>query len=231
MDLFLKEFDILSVRDKFREIILNESHKDYFKGILEYLKEVYDKDKIFPKKEDVFNAFKYRDFYGIKAIILGQDPYYREGQSHGLSFSICSTNIKTPVSLRNIFKELKDDLGIYNDGRNNLIPWAREGVLLMNTTLTVKEGCPNSHKGIGWEVFTDKIIYMLSEERENLVFILWGNFAIKKEEFIDRHKHLVIKSPHPSGHSAHRGFFSSKPFSRTNEYLRKHGIKEIDWRI
>lgn len=231
MDILFKEFDILSVKDKFREIILNESHKDYFKGIFEYLKEAYERYNIFPKKEDVFNAFKNSDFYDIKAIILGQDPYYREGQSHGLPFSICNPNMKISVSLRNIFKELKCDLNIENEGRMNLTPWAKEGVLLMNTTLTVREGHPNSHRDIGWRIFTDKMISMLSEERENLVFILWGNFAIKKEELIDKDKHLIIKSPHPSGHSAHRGFFGSKPFSRTNNYLKEHKIEEINWRV
>ncbi len=227
----LSEFLIDDVKHDFREIIINESHKDYFKYILSYLKESYEKEIIFPKKKDIFNAFKYSDFYDVKAVILGQDPYHNENEAHGLSFSIYDKNIKLPSSLKNIFKELKDDLNIDSKNHGNLTPWAKEGVLLLNSILTVKKSSPLSHKGLKWEMFTDKIIKMISDKRENVVFILWGNVSSKKEKLIDNTKHLIIKSSHPSGLSAHRGFFSSKPFSRTNDYLKSKGIKEINFKL
>lgn len=226
----LKEFDIFNVKDKFKEIILNEYEKDYFKEIFQILNREYRDFKIFPKKEDVFNAFKYKDFNDIKVIILGQDPYHGENQANGLSFSV-SKNLSIPSSLKNIFKELNSDVNVDIPNHGNLSSWANQGVLLLNSVLTVREGKANSHKSIGWEKFTDKIINLLSCERENLVFILWGNFAIKKQKLIDENKHLIIKSYHPSGLSAHRGFFLSRPFSKTNKYLRENFIKEINWEI
>lgn len=230
MDL-LKEFDIFSVKDTFREIIIKESHHGYFKRLMNDLKDEYENNIIFPKKIDVFNAFKYRDVHEIKCVIIGQDPYYKKNEAHGLSFSISDKSLKIPSSLRNIFKELKDDLGIDVPCHGNLSSWCEEGVLLINSILTVREGFPNSHKDIGWSIFTDSIIKNLCEIRSNLVFILWGNFAIRKEVLIDEKKHLIIKSPHPSGLSAHRGFFKSKPFSKVNSYLKDHSYSEIDWKI
>ena len=227
---WIEDFDVLSVCSRFREIILNEyNSQEYFKGIFEILHDEYKNFKIFPPKCDVFNAFKYKDFDEIKVVIIGQDPYNGENQAHGLSFSVL--NSKIPSSLKNIFKELSSDININILKHGNLISWANQGVLLLNSTLTVRKSLSNSHKLIGWSKFTDKIIKLLSDERINLVFILWGNFAIQKSYLIDKNKHLVIKSSHPSGLSAHRGFFSSKPFSKANEYLEKNFIKGIDWEI
>ncbi|BAK55996.1 uracil-DNA glycosylase [Candidatus Arthromitus sp. SFB-mouse-Japan] len=230
MDL-LKEFDILKVKEKFREIILRESQHEYFKRLMSDLKDEYENNTIFPKKSDVFNAFKYRDFHEIKCVIIGQDPYYKKNEAHGLSFSICDKDIKIPSSLRNIFKELEYDLGISIPCHGDLSSWCENGVLLLNSVLTVREGFPNSHKDIGWSIFTDSIIKNLCKNRSNLVFILWGNFARKKEKLIDKNRHLIIKSSHPSGLSAHKGFFTSKPFSKTNDYLKDHLVGEIDWKI
>lgn len=229
MDL-LKEFDIFNIHEKFRQIILDEYNQKYFREIFQILNEEYKNFKIFPSKDQVFNAFKYKDFDEIKVVILGQDPYHGENQAHGLSFSVLK-NSSIPSSLKNIFKELKTDININIPNHGNLSSWANQGVLLLNSVLTVRKSCANSHKLIGWSRFTDKVISLLSCERENLVFILWGNFAIKKENLIDKNKHLIIKSSHPSGLSAHRGFFSSKPFSKTNEYLKSNSIEEINWEI
>ncbi len=229
MDL-LKEFDIFNIHEKFRQIILDEYNQKYFREIFQTLNEEYKNFKIFPSKDQVFNAFKYKDFDEIKVVILGQDPYHGENQAHGLSFSVLK-NSSIPSSLKNIFKELKTDININIPNHGNLSSWANQGVLLLNSVLTVRKSCANSHKSIGWSRFTDKVISLLSCERENLVFILWGNFAIKKENLIDKNKHLIIKSSHPSGLSAHRGFFLSKPFSKTNEYLKSNSIEEINWEI
>ena len=229
MDL-LKEFGIFNIHEKFRQIILDEYNQKYFREIFQTLNEEYKNFKIFPSKDQVFNAFKYKDFDEIKVVILGQDPYHGENQAHGLSFSVLK-NSSIPSSLKNIFKELKTDININIPNHGNLSSWANQGVLLLNSVLTVRKSCANSHKSIGWSRFTDKVISLLSCERENLVFILWGNFAIKKENLIDKNKHLIIKSSHPSGLSAHRGFFLSKPFSKTNEYLKSNSIEEINWEI
>ena len=226
----LKEFDIYNVCDEFREIILKEYEEKYFKDLFQFLKKEYENFNVFPCKNEVFNAFKYKDFSDIKVVIIGQDPYHGENQAHGLSFSVLKNSI-IPSSLKNIFKELKSDLEIETPNHGNLTCWANQGILLLNSVLTVKKGLANSHKNIGWNIFTDKIIKLLSDKRKNLVFILWGNFAIKKECLIDKNKHLIIKSTHPSGLSAHRGFFLSKPFSRTNKYLNENSIEEINWNI
>ena len=229
MDL-LKEFDIFNIHEKFRQIILDEYNQKYFREIFQTLNEEYKNFKIFPSKDQVFNSFKYKDFDEIKVVILGQDPYHGENQAHGLSFSVLK-NSSIPSSLKNIFKELKTDININIPNHGNLSSWANQGVLLLNSVLTVRKSCANSHKSIGWSRLTDKVISLLSCERENLVFILWGNFAIKKENLIDKNKHLIIKSSHPSGLSAHRGFFSSKPLSKTNEYLKSNSIDEMNWEI
>lgn len=229
MDL-LREYDVLKVKDKFREIIIEELKEDYFREIFSILNDEYNNFKVFPEKKCVFNAFKYKDFYEIKVVILGQDPYHGENQANGLSFSV-SPKVSIPSSLKNIFKELKNDLNIEIPNHGDLTSWGKEGVLLLNSTLTVRKAYPNSHKNLGWRKFTDKIIEKLSKERENLVFILWGNYSIQKEKYIDKNKHLIIKSPHPSGLSAHKGFFLSKPFSKTNEYLKRNSIDEINWEI
>jgi len=182
---------------------------------------------IFPPNKDVFNAFLYTPWEDVKVVILGQDPYHTKGFAMGLAFGV-TPSTPIPKSLINIYKELEDDLGII---RKNgcLIDWAEQGVLLLNTSLTVREGIPGSHSDIGWEQFTDNIIQTLSNEKEHLVFVLWGNHAIKKQKLIDNSKHYILTSPHPSPLSAHKGFFGSKPFSKTNAYLVEHKIPEITW--
>ena len=191
---------------------------------------LYDKDIIYPPKDLIFNALKLTPYKDVKVVIVGQDPYHGEGEAHGLSFSV-QKGIKLPPSLRNIYKELKDDLNIEPSIDGDLTKWAKEGVLLLNATLTVKKDTPNSHSKLGWEIFTDYVIKKLNTKEEPIVFILWGNFAKSKKKFITNKKHLVIESAHPSPFSASYGFFGSKPFSKTNNFLKKNNIKEIDWRL
>lgn len=185
---------------------------------------------IFPRGCDIFNAFNTTPFDAVKAVILGQDPYHGAGQAHGLSFSV-QHGVKLPPSLQNIFKELVDDIGCSYPKSGDLTHWAQEGILLLNTLLTVRENEPFSHKDRGWERFTDQVIRTLSVEREHMVFILWGAPAGKKASLIDGNKHLILRSPHPSPLSSYRGFFGSKPFSKTNTYLGSHGINPIEWCI
>lgn len=186
--------------------------------------------KIFPLGEQYFAALNHTHFDQVKVVILGQDPYHGLGQAHGLCFSV-QKGVQLPPSLQNIYKELKADLGMEIPKHGCLTDWADQGVLLLNSVLTVEESKPASHQGKGWEQFTDSVIRHLNEERENLVFILWGSYAQKKAAFVDRKKHLVLESVHPSPLSAHRGFFGTKPFSKSNEYLQAHGKSPIDWRI
>ena len=192
------------------------------------LEDEYISKTIYPKPTDVFNAFNKTPFDKVKVVILGQDPYHGKGQAHGLSFSV-PKGITAPPSLRNIFTELKNDIGkeIPQDG--DLTNWAEQGVLLLNAILTVVANSPASHHNMGWEDFTDTVIKTISDKKENIVFILWGAYAQKKKSLIDTQKHLVIESPHPSPFSADRGFFGSKPFSKTNEYLKSKGETEINW--
>lgn len=185
---------------------------------------------VFPPYEEIFKALTLTPFEKIKVVILGQDPYHGEGEANGLAFSV-NKGIKLPPSLRNIFKELKDDVGVDTPNHGDLSSWAKQGVLLLNSILTVEKDKPASHRNIGWEEYTDSIIKEISNKKEHTVFILWGNYAQSKEYLIDTNRHLVIKSTHPSPFSARKGFFGSKPFSRTNEYLSKHGIPIIDWNI
>jgi uracil-DNA glycosylase len=187
-------------------------------------------NSIFPKQSEIFNAFDHTPFAKVKVVILGQDPYHGPGQAHGLAFSV-PAGVKPPPSLVNIFKELNNDLGIPRSNGGCLINWADQGVLLLNSVLTVSCGLAASHQKKGWEQFTDKVIHLLSEERERLVFVLWGAYAQKKGAFIDRTRHLVIESVHPSPLSASRGFLGSRPFSKINSYLGMHGIESIDWQI
>ena len=184
--------------------------------------------RIYPPGSQIFAAFDLTPFDEVKIVILGQDPYHGPGQAHGLSFSVAH-GIAPPPSLQNIYKELHDDLGITHAGHGNLEAWARQGVLLLNTCLTVEDGLAASHQGKGWEPFTDAVIAALNRERDHLVFILWGRHAQNKGAVIDRQRHLVITSPHPSPLSASRGFFGSRPFSKSNDYLAAHGMSPIDW--
>lgn len=188
----------------------------------------YDNKIIYPPKEDIYKAFKNTSFKDVKVVIMGQDPYHGEGEAMGLSFSV-PNGIKLPPSLKNIYKELEDDLGIKPSTSGDLTKWTKEGVLLLNSTLTVVKDTPNSHSKMGWDKFTDYIIKLLNKREEPIVFILWGNYARSKKVYITNPKHLVIESAHPSPFSARSGFFGSKPFSKTNEFLIKNNIKPIDW--
>jgi uracil-DNA glycosylase len=204
--------------------------KSEMQKLFDFLKVEREKKSIFPAEQDVFTAFRLTDFDQVKVVILGQDPYHGPGQAHGLSFSV-PPETALPPSLRNIFKELATDLQIEMPKTGNLTKWAEQGVLLLNSVLTVEAGKPGSHQGKGWEEFTDEVIRILSQERENLVFILWGSYAHKKGQIIDRKKHLVIESPHPSPLSAYRGFFGTKPFSKVNQYLQSQENQEIQWNL
>lgn len=208
--------------------VLNEEmQKSYFKYIKDFVKEERLSKTIFPPAQDLFNAFKLTDFKDIKVVILGQDPYHGEKEAMGLSFSV-RRGVRTPPSLRNIFKELNDDLGIERTD-TDLSDWAREGVFLLNTVLTVEKDKANSHKDIGWEIFTDYVIKQINDRLDNVVFILWGRQARDKKRMITNPNHYIIESAHPSPLSAYNGFFGSKPFSKANEYLKNNNKKEINW--
>lgn len=212
------------------ELLLPEMEKPYYKNLRQFLIEEYKTNTVYPDMYSIFNALHYTDYDDVKAVILGQDPYHGPNQAHGLSFSV-RRGVPAPPSLVNIYKEMKDDLGLPIPSHGCLEKWAKQGVLLLNTVLTVRAGEANSHRDMGWEEFTDHIIKILNERDRPMVFILWGAPAIRKESMIDQTKHLVVKSPHPSPLSAYRGFFGSKPFSRTNQFLVKNGIDPIDWRL
>lgn len=206
-------------------ILKEEMDKEYFIKLKEFIINERKSKNIYPPAKDLFSAFRLTEFDNIKVVILGQDPYHEEGEAMGLSFSV-REGIKMPPSLMNIFKELYSDLGIKRI-KTDLSDWAKQGVFLLNTVLTVEEGKPNSHKDKGWELFTDEVIKKISNVKENIVFILWGNNAREKESIIDKNKHYIICSPHPSPFSANKGFFGSKPFSKTNKYLESKGISTI----
>jgi len=201
-----------------------------FKKFLNLINEKYNNGIVYPPKNYVFNALKLTSYKDTKVVIVGQDPYHGEGEAHGLSFSV-QKGIKIPPSLQNIYKELYNDLGIEPSKYGDLTKWAKEGVLLLNAVLTVDKDKPASHRNLGWELLTDYIIRTLNEKDEPIVFILWGNFAKDKKKYITNPKHLVITSTHPSPFSANNGFFGSKPFSKTNDYLIKNNIKPIDWKL
>lgn len=215
-----------------REALSKQWNEPYFVSLTDFVRERYRNPSVtvYPPARQIFAAFDQCPFPQVKVVIIGQDPYHGPGQANGLCFSV-NNGVPLPPSLLNIFKEVKDDLGLDSqpvDG--DLSRWARQGVLLLNATLTVDAHSPASHQGRGWEQFTDEVIMRLNVERENLVFILWGSYAIKKGAFIDRNRHCVITSAHPSPLSAYRGFFGSRPFSKANEYLINHNITPIDWR-
>lgn len=219
-----------NLNNSWASLLSEEFEKPYYQQLREFLNIEYDTETIYPDKEDVFNALRYTDYEDVKVVILGQDPYHGPGQAHGLSFSV-QPGVALPPSLRNIFKELHADLGCLIPKNGYLKKWTDQGVLLLNTVLTVRKGEAHSHKGQGWEVFTDKIITLLNEREKPVIFILWGKPAQSKLKLIDESRHKIIKSVHPSPLSARRGFFGSKPFSKVNEILTELGEQEIDWQI
>jgi uracil-DNA glycosylase len=222
----------IDLEQSWLEVLHDEFEKDYMLKLKQFLKEEKEAGhKIYPKNADILNAFKKTPFDKLKVVILGQDPYHGEHQAHGLSFSV-QKGITPPPSLKNIYKELVTDIpGFVIPNHGDLTEWAEQGVLLLNASLTVQAGTPGSHQKRGWEEFTDTVIKTISARKKGIVFILWGAFAQAKAELIDQTKHFIIKSPHPSPFSADRGFFGSKPFSKTNEILVKEGKKPIDWQI
>lgn len=213
-----------------QELLAEEFEKEYYKKLRAYLIQEYRTKTIYPYMYDIFNALHYTAYKDVKAVILGQDPYHGPNQAHGLAFSV-QKQVRIPPSLRNIYKELHSDLGLSIPNHGYLKKWADEGVLLLNTSLTVRAGQANSHKNIGWEIFTDNIISLLNKRKDPIVFILWGNNAKSKERLIKGSHHHIIKSVHPSPLSASRGFFGSKPFSKTNNFLKSIGKGPIDWQI
>lgn len=211
-------------------ILKDEFKKDYFIKLMNNVREEYKNKIIFPRKDQVFNAFRYTPYEKVKVVILGQDPYHGVGEAEGLSFSV-PLDIRKPPSLVNIFKELEDDLGIRPPNHGSLHSWAREGVLLLNAVLTVVKDQAASHEGLGWEIFTDNVIKLINQKDTPVVFILWGRYARSKKKLITNPLHLVIESAHPSPLSAYNGFFGSHPFSKTNHFLISNGIKPINWEI
>lgn len=208
----------------------DEFKKDYYRELYNFIKEEYTNNIVYPESKNVFSALELTDIDDVRVVILGQDPYHEPGQAHGLCFSV-QPGVKAPPSLENIYKELKDDIGCYIPNNGYLVKWAKQGVLLLNTVLTVRAHAANSHKGHGWETFTDAIISKVNEKDTPVVFILWGSPAQKKIPMLTNPKHLILKAPHPSPLSSYRGFFGSKPFSQTNDFLVKNGMEPIDWQI
>jgi uracil-DNA glycosylase len=222
--------DKVKINQSWLDRLQSEFNQPYFQKLNQFVQDQYNHSVVYPDKELIYEAFNQTHFKDVKVVIIGQDPYHGENQAHGLSFSV-KNNHKLPPSLKNIYKELSCDLEVTVPKTGNLTPWAKQGVLLLNATLTVSAKSPGSHQKKGWEIFTDRIIELISNEKENIVFILWGKYAQNKGVIINELKHLTIKSPHPSPFSARRGFFGSQPFSKTNEYLLNKNIKPIDWTL
>jgi uracil-DNA glycosylase len=218
----------VKISPSWKKRISGEFEKEYFHNLTNFIREEYRAYTVYPPGREIFRAFDCCDFNDVKVVIIGQDPYHGPGQANGLCFSV-REGVKMPPSLVNIFKEIQQDLGKPFPTSGDLERWANQGVLLLNATLTVRASLAGSHQNKGWEEFTDRVIKTISDEKEHVVFLLWGAYAQKKGEVIDRKKHCVLMSPHPSPFSADRGFFGSRHFSRANEYLRSKGLKEIDW--
>lgn len=218
------------LKNDWQDLLEDEFKKEYYLKLREFLINEYKTKTIYPNMYDIFNALHYTDYKDVKVVILGQDPYHGPNQAHGLSFSV-KPGVPAPPSLMNIYKELNSDAGCYIPNNGYLKKWADQGVMLLNTVLTVRAGEANSHKGMGWEYFTDKVISLLNNREEPIVFILWGKNAQSKVNIINNPKHYIIKSVHPSPLSVHRGFFGSKPFSKTNKFLISIGKMPIDWQI
>lgn len=214
--------------NSWNDILEDEFAKGYFMNLLDFVDAEYEKHTVYPPKELIFAAFEITHFDDVKVVILGQDPYHGPNQADGLCFSVME-GVKKPPSLVNVFKELNDDLGVPIPKSGNLIRWAEQGVLMLNSTLTVREGEPGKHQNRGWEKFTDAVIKKLSDHKGNLVFILWGSYAQQKGRIIDASRHRVLKAVHPSPRSVYRGFYGSKPFSKTNKFLKAIGEKPINW--
>lgn len=219
-----------AINNDWLEALQGEFKKPYYKNLFETVTKEYQSHQIFPPADDIFNAFHLTPLADVKVVILGQDPYHGEGQAHGLCFSV-KPGVQIPPSLVNIYQELHDDLGCSIPTHGYLTKWAKQGVLMLNTVLTVRAHQANSHRGIGWEEFTDAAIRVLNAQDRPMVFILWGRPAQMKKKMLDNPKHLILEAPHPSPLSSYRGFFGSRPFSQTNQFLREHGIAEIDWQI
>lgn len=218
----------VKIDSSWQKVLQEEFDKSYFSLLAKKVKQAYKTTKVFPKGNLIFNAFNLCPFDKVKVVILGQDPYHEEGQAHGLAFSVME-GVPLPPSLQNIYKEILNDVGIQHDNNGDLSSWAKQGVLLLNSTLTVEQHKAGSHQSFGWETFTDNVIKILNDNKEHLVFMLWGSFAIKKGRFIDKNKHLVLTSVHPSPLSAYRGFFGNKHFSLANNYLSSFDKTPITW--
>ncbi len=218
----------VKIEESWKNKLSAEFEKPYFKALALFVKDEYSKQTVYPPGKEIFNAFAHCPFGQVKVVIIGQDPYHGPGQANGLCFSV-KDGIRMPPSLVNIFKEIVNDLGKEIPPSGNLERWAGQGVLLLNAILTVRANSPGSHQNKGWETFTDEVIKVVSGEKENIVFILWGAYAHRKGAVIDKSKHMVLESAHPSPFSADKGFFGSKPFSKTNAYLKSKGLKEVDW--
>ena len=218
----------VQIEESWKTHLNSEFEKTYFQTLTDFVRNEYGEHTIYPPGKLIFNAFNLCSFDNVKVVIIGQDPYHGPGQAHGLCFSV-NDGVPLPPSLLNIFKEIKNDIGVDSPTTGNLTRWAKQGVLLLNATLTVRAHQAGSHQKRGWETFTDAVIRALAEKKEHIVFILWGAYAQRKGAFIDRNKHLVLSSPHPSPLSAYNGFFGNKHFSQTNQYLKQHGEKEITW--
>lgn len=218
------------LNNNWQTIIGEEFEKPYYQAIRSYLKTAYQDETIFPDMNDIFNALHFTDYQDVKVVILGQDPYHGPNQAHGLSFSV-KPGVDIPPSLKNIYKELVDDCGCYIPNNGYLEKWAKQGVLMLNAVLTVRAHEAASHRKLGWQNFTDQVIKVLNQRETPIVFMLWGNYAKSKSEYITNPNHLILTSVHPSPLSASRGFFGSKPFSKTNAFLQAHGMTPIDWQI
>ena len=218
----------VNIEKSWKKVLKDEFDKPYFKSLVDFVKQEYKSQTVYPMGKDIFRAFDKCSFDNVKVVIIGQDPYHGEGQANGLSFSV-NDGIKFPPSLKNIFKEMQSDVGKELPISGNLDYLAEQGVLLLNATLTVRAKTPGSHQNKGWEQFTDAVIESISEEKENVVFLLWGSYAQKKGQVIDSNRHFVLESPHPSPFSVHRGFFGNKHFSKTNDFLESENLKNINW--
>lgn len=221
---------MVNIGNSWDGLLKDEFKKDYYLELRRFLKAEYSSKTIYPDMYDIFNALKYTPYEDVKVVILGQDPYHGAGQAHGLCFSV-KQGVEPPPSLKNIFKEIETDLGVHMSGSGELTPWAKQGVLLLNTVLTVRQGQPNSHKGMGWEILTDRIVSILNERSEPVVFMLWGANARSKKKLITNPQHLILETVHPSPLSAYNGFFGCRHFSKANEFLIKNNKSIINWTL